>query len=104
MLLRYDSGTGYRFSGTTWKEALIWYSSLISIRLELKSRPSVVSTSWVINAHPDLPSGQNQMNGISVTPLAFMPIARHRSRMFSTVVSTGQWGNGRLSHPRRYTF
>src|ERR1043166_8875798 len=61
--VRNSSCTSYRPSGITWKDDLIWKESSRSISLEQKSRPTSVSTSCVMVAHPDLPSGQNQMNG-----------------------------------------
>jgi hypothetical protein len=64
----------------------------MSINEEQKSLPSVVSTSWVMIAQLDIPSGQNQIKGISVLFCALSANNKSRSAVFSTVRSTGQLG------------
>ena len=44
----------------------------MSMRVEQKSLPVLVSISWVMRAQADFPSGQNQMKGTCETFIAFI--------------------------------
>src|SRR5271163_4769636 len=99
-----DCATAYRFSGMIWNELLMPNESLRSINCEQKSRPAVVSTSCVTIVQLGDPSGQNHMNGSLVMPVDLIDRVKSCSKIFSTVVSTGQFGKGTLSQPPKYSF
>jgi hypothetical protein len=98
-----DRENAYRFSGMTWNELLIPNESSKSINCGQKFNPADVSTSCVSIVQLGDPSGQYQMKGTRVTVRAFMESAKSCSKILSTVVSTGHFGNGVLSQFRKYT-
>src|ERR1700690_4006396 len=90
---RNSSETGYRSSGTTWKDDLISNESSKAINSRQDSTPADVSTSCVITAQAGALSGQNQMKGTEEIPFALMQRINAFCKIVSTVQSTGHCGN-----------